>query len=281
MSKDVIEKSIYQQDEILKKLHMLELKIALEIKRICEKNNIKYFLIAGTLLGAVRHSGFIPWDDDMDIGMLRSDYNRFLEACKTDLGPEFFLQTWDTEEDFPFSYAKVRLNGTKIVEKFSEKTSIHKGIFVDIFPYDNAPNNKFEQKVHRFRYWMCKRLLWIKKGMGINLTTQPQKVVKYFLFRAVSLLFNYKQLKRYFKKIQTQYNTVTTEKVIRDGGSNSRLINRDWTEETVDILFENELFPTFKYKEAYLEALFGDYMQLPPVEKRNAHDAVFIDFGAY
>ena len=91
----------------LSKIHSLQIKIALEIKRICEKNGLPYFIIAGTLLGAVRHGGFIPWDDDMDFGLLREDYEKFIEACKTDLSDEFFLHTWDTDPEYPFSYAKI------------------------------------------------------------------------------------------------------------------------------------------------------------------------------
>ena len=111
------------------KLQKLILYIADEIIRICEKNDIPYNITAGTLLGAVRHKGFIPWDDDFDIAMSREDYERFLKACKKDLDTSvFFLQTADTDRKFAYSMAKVQLLGTEIIEEFSIGVDIHHGI---------------------------------------------------------------------------------------------------------------------------------------------------------
>ncbi len=115
------------------------LRITKEIDRICRKNNIGYFICSGTLLGALRNGSFIPWDDDIDIGMLRADYDKFIECAKTDLGSDFFLQVPSTDPQTPYLYGKLRLNNTEYVTSYTELRDSHKGISVDIFPFDLAP----------------------------------------------------------------------------------------------------------------------------------------------
>ena len=269
----------------LEKMHSLELKIALEIKRICEMHHISYFLTAGTLLGAVRHGGFIPWDDDMDIGMLRKDYNSFVEACKTDLGKEFFLQTWDSDPDYPFSYGKIRLKGTHFSENFSENTSSeNNGIFVDIFPFDNVPDDPKQKKRQAKRYFICKRLLWIKKGMGTSMKRGSFKEkLKYYIFWMFSHLFKYNAIKTYYKNIQEKYNGSITDEVVTDGayGYYKESLDRKWVTNLEPVQFETELFLSYKDKIEYLEYFYGDYMKLPPENKRGGHGIKNIDFGPY
>lgn len=271
------------KDQMLK-LHLLELEIAREIKRICEKNNIKYFLTAGSVLGAIRHGGFIPWDDDMDIGMLRKDYERFLVTCKTDLDDRFFLQTWDTDPEYPFSYAKLRLKGTRFVEKFTKDSGMYDGLFVDVFPYDNVPDSKILQKIQGLKYFMCKRILWIKKGLGTNmLQDSKEQMFRYYLFLIFSKFFNYKRTKEYFRKVQTKYNNRVTQKVVTDGSYSyvkESILSR-WAEQLEPVKFETEEFLTYKDRIEYLTYFYGDYLKLPPVEKRNGHSSVCIDFGPY
>ena len=271
------------KDQMLK-LHLLEIEIAKEIKRICEKNNIKYFLTAGSVLGAVRHGGFIPWDDDMDIGMLRKDYKRFLVACKTDLDDRFFLQTWDTDPEYPYSYAKLRLKGTRFVEKFTKDSRMHNGLFVDIFPYDNVPDSKILQKVQDLKYFMCKRILWIKKGIGMSMLQESKKqAFKYHLFLIFSKFFNYRRTKEYFRKVQTKYNNHVTQKIVTDGAysyAKDSILSR-WAEQLEPVKFETEEFLTYKDRIEYLTYLYGDYLKLPPVEERSGHLSVCIDFGPY
>ncbi len=147
----------------LNKVHKVHLEIVSEVKRICKKNGIKYSMIAGTLLGAVRHHGFIPWDDDLDIGMLRRDYERFLQVARKELCRQYFLQTWETDKNFVLPFAKIRKNGTKLVEKNSADVKMHQGIYIDIFPFDNLPRKAFEQKKQNWITWLLKRILLAKK----------------------------------------------------------------------------------------------------------------------
>lgn len=268
------------------KLHTLELQIALEVKRICEKNNIPYFITAGTLLGAERHGGFIPWDDDMDIGMLRNDYESFLEACKKDLNTDiYYLQNWNTDENFPFSFTKIRLKYTHIVEDFSDNLDEDKnGLFVDIFPFDNVPNEKIKQKIQSKKYFICKRLLWIKKGMGKNMQTLSLKHrLKYILFKCFSIFFKYEQIKEYFIKTQMKYNNLNTNKVVTDGSYSyeKESILKNWVDDLEYVKFETEEFLAFKSRTDYLKHFYGNYMELPPEDKRNRHQVKMVDFGIY
>ena len=171
--------------EKLRKMQLLELKILKEVKRICEKHNIPYFLIAGSLIGAVRHKGFIPWDDDIDIGMLRDDYERFLDVCKTDLGSEYFLQTPETEKgNADYGIAHIRLNGTSMVQEFRKNTTTHNGFTIDIFPYDNLPENKFFCFLYAKAFPLLKRIC--AKRMGY--TPHPPKLAHRIILNTLYIL---------------------------------------------------------------------------------------------
>lgn len=272
------------KNEQLEKIHGLELEIAKEIKRICQIHNIPYFLTAGTLLGAVRHGGFIPWDDDMDIGMLREDYERFLEACKTELGERFFLQTWDTVPDYPMPFGKICLNGTHFREEFSGDAKIHDGIFVDVFPYDNVPDDEKERKKQARRCRICKRLLWVKKGMGKRLRKGPlREKINYWGPWLLAQILPYEAVKNYFKRILVKYNGQETQKVVTCGSYpyQKESLERDWVTHLEQIPFETEMFLGYRDREAYLVYFYGDYRKLPPEEDRDRHHRVNVDFGPY
>lgn len=273
-----------QLSDKMKKVHELELMIALEVKRICEKNDINYFLTAGTLLGAVRHKGFIPWDDDMDIGMLRKDYEKFLKVCEEDLQEQFFLQTWDTDQNYPYSFAKIRLKNTCFVEDFSEVKGEHNGFFIDIFPFDNVPDNIKDREKQKKKVYIYKRLLWIKKGYGKTMKKQSIiQCLKYYMFKIFSLFFVYENVKEKYRRIQKKYNNIDTKKIVTDGSYSydKESIPRKWTEKFSKISFEGVEFLTYENPKEYLEYFYGDYMKLPPKEKRIGHMPKNIDFGNY
>ena len=127
-------------DSELQEIHKDLLELLKAFKNVCDKEGIWYTLAFGTVLGAVRHKGFIPWDDDIDIGMTRDNYEKFIKIANTKLSEEFFLQTMETEEETPFYFAKVRKNKTKFIEKYVKDINMNHGIFIDIFPSASGIN---------------------------------------------------------------------------------------------------------------------------------------------
>lgn len=136
----------YTQEE-LERLQQSLYQILAEVKRVCEKHGITYFITGGTAIGAHFWGHILPWDDDVDVGMLRPDYERFLSIAQQELGQEYFLQTPQTDPRVPFFFAKVRMNGTEFSESSFQHVSMHQGIYVDIFPFDKIPESPRKEKL--------------------------------------------------------------------------------------------------------------------------------------
>ena len=136
-------KLISVSDEQKAQIQEAELLILAELDRICQKHGIIYMVAYGSLIGAIRHNGFIPWDDDVDICMPRPDYQKFKEICKEELREDFFLQDNNSDPEYYYLIDKIRLNGTIFKESFVAKYNIHHGIYIDIFPVDIMPDNRF------------------------------------------------------------------------------------------------------------------------------------------
>lgn len=261
-------------------IHHCLLIITKEIKRICEKNNIKFFILAGTLLGAVRHKDFIPWDDDMDIGMLREDYEKFIKACENDLDKEkFFIQRIETDAGFTKFYIRVLLNGTFMDYGYIKNTDCKKSLFVDIFPYDNCPSSKFLQKKQSLITSFARRLYRHKLHYVDDHMTLGCKIENMF-----SPFFTKKALIRLYNKEVQKYNkkeTVLLNSPNADYGYFKEIIKKEWTNQLQDFQFGDILLPGFVQFYEYLTKWYGDYMQLPPPDQRKAHNFDNIDFGIY
>lgn len=272
------------EKEKLQEIHSIQLNMALETKRICENNNINYIIIAGTLLGAVRHKGFIPWDEDIDIGMLRPDYDKFIQLAKNELNNDYFLQTWDTDFDYAYPFAKIRKKGTILIESVTASININHGIFIDIFPFDNIPNCIIKQKYQNIITYVLKRLILAKKNYkvwnsGINI-----KFFLYKIFKIIAKPLKYEKLIKILVNFMTKYNSTCTKKVVLFGGSygyKKESIDRNLITDTIKISFENNFFLCPRNYDSYLKQFYGDYMKLPPFYKRyNRHGVVDIKINS-
>jgi len=271
--------------ERLRKLQLVQLLSFLEIRRICDKHNIHYTPIGGTLLGTVRHKGFIPWDDDIDVGMLREEYNKFLEVAKNELRPEFFLQTYETDPNYPEIVARLCVNETTHMLKWKGGADIHHGVFVDIFPYDNSPEHKPSQIYHKFMIkWL--RYVTTHKYFPYGKPTSIKGKVFLFVVSLPCMLNDKKSVRKLLDKVVQKYNPTPTEYVVRSGSQypyEKVRIECALMNEFVEMEFEGVKIPVMKGYHEHLSRNYGDYMKLPPIEKREMAqtDCVKLDLGSY
>ena len=279
----VNDKAMTQAD--LARLQERQFELALRVRAICDKNAIPYFLIAGTLLGAVRHKGFIPWDDDLDIGMLRRDYDRFIELAQYELGSDYFVQTYHTDPDMPLPFAKVRINGTVLRELGSRDCKWHPGIFIDIFPFDGVPANRALRWLHKSALFLFSRALLTAchfDPLAAGGSTLKRITYKALIAPVAWALPRRLQVKA-IDRLARMFSGAETDRVMATGGAygyDSETIRRDWVLQQVPLDFGTSTFSCPVRWHDYLTNLYRDYMQLPPVESRyNRHGIIEIDFG--
>ena len=236
------------------------------IDRLCREKDIEYFIMGGTALGAVRHGGFIPWDDDLDIFMTPENYKKFKIAFNEKNDKKFFLQEWKTTPDF-LEYAKVRLNGTTFIEDcFKYDKKMHHGIYVDIMILHKCPDKKIIQKSLYFKckyvtlYALSKRN-WkpktkIQKILLFTLKFMPNKFLIRNFYKAI-YKYDYKNLDKF-----RWFYWITPAKFYQG------LFNKEFFENPTDIIFEGCKLLASRNIVQYLEYRYGDYKILPPINKR-------------
>ncbi len=251
----------------LRKAQLKMVEILDAIDEICTKHDIKWWLCYGTMLGAVRHNGFIPWDDDCDIAMLREDYERFIEFAKKELPSNLHLQNREFEPKYNKSITKIRMDGTKLVSiEEKENEPYHQGIFVDIFVWDYHP--KINETILKDISWITKLRYKRKKyprGHWKRSAIQVVSALPYLFYSctlkvctAVSLLYRKNKSLPY---VGTEFKT--TDKVFCKQEIIFPLKR--------DIPFEGKYFPVPNDCDAFLTYKYGDYMTLPPVGQRRIH----------
>lgn len=279
----------YEDPRELEKVQMLSAYVLKELDRVCTELDIPYVLWAGTALGAVRHQGFIPWDDDVDIAMLRSDYERFLELAPEILGEDFELSNVRIDPECTTPYSYLSLKGTYCIPEFFKKCKYKKPLSIDIIALDRISDDESVRSSQMNRAWFWGRLFYLrltgtpflpfdgwKKGLVLAVCEAAHFFLKFF-------------------RISAGFIQKKWEAAVRQCENESTLFFADFSEKNANAwsLREEEFFPLKKVRfcnddfniaacyEELLEREYGSYMELPPLSERKNHYPYKLDFGKF
>jgi len=255
--------------ETLRKIQLIQLEMLEEVDRICRKCGIQYNIIAGTLLGAIRNGGYIPWDDDADVALLRSEYEKFRIAVKTELDTtRYYFQDNRRTKGYRWGYGKLRRKNTLFLREHQEHMLYKQGIFIDIFPLDGVPDNYLLRSLKNFECYCVRKILWSKVGQ-----TADKSYLKRLCFKILAKIPENNIWSYYYKMVRKANKKRTRMvRILMFPTPNSEYgYYRCWYENSADITFEGKIFRGIKDYDSYLSFKFGDYMTLPPIEKRKVH----------
>lgn len=251
--------------------------IAKDVNDLCLRNGIKYFLLGGSAIGAVRHKGFIPWDDDLDIVMDAENYDRFIKVCREQLNTEkYYLQ--EGLVDWPMPFTKIKLRGTTFDEpgiSTCEKTE--RGIFLDVFKVENAPSSE----IGRMWQYLCAKYLlcYCLLERGWAEVTGAKKLM---MMAAYPLKIGF--LHKFFLGQVLRWNKKNCGYRIFWAGRyrySKAFYTKDIFDEAIYVPFEDTLLPVPEKYDKWLTQIFGDYMTPPPAKEQVGLHLQGVDFGKY
>ena len=253
----------------LRKLQMIELEMLLELDRVCRKHDIHYTIIAGTMLGAVRHKGFIPWDDDADVAMLRPEYERFRRVCETELDAErFYFQDHTVTPGYRWGYGKLRRKDTLFLREHQEQMPYEQGAFIDVFPMDAVPDTRAGRAAVSAECFLVRKMLWARVGKEADRSGLMRCV-----YRIVDRIPESWMLRRLDRLIARASGRKSDWVRILTFPTPNREYGylRRWYAGSSGACFEGYAFPGVFDPDGYLRFKFGDYMTLPPESQRKTH----------
>lgn len=248
-------------------LQMAQLSILKEIDKVCQKKGLSYYLAYGTAIGAVRHKGFIPWDDDIDIYMTLNDLNK-LEHCQSLFPSNLFIQTRKTDPEYGLMITRIRDSNTTLIENEEYDRDINHGVFVDIYPLYNSPVDSKELKRLYLRSLIGRLFLYGKppKNHGKFL-----RFVGKTLLTIMPNLVKRRVVNSTFKLLKKQKDTGYLTPLSKDDGKSIPVYPKEYFDSMVWVDFEDMKAPIPSGNHEVLKAVYGDYMKLPPMKKRVIH----------
>jgi len=252
-----------------------------DIKRVCEKHSITYFLVYGSAIGAVRHKGFIPWDDDLDIGMPRKDYRKFQSVFEEELGKKYILSAPNYSQNAKTRFPKILLKGSHFREIVDSQNPDLQCLFLDIFILDNLPDNSFEFKkkgylCNFYEFIAGQVLLYENKDELVKQVYSSMGKLNYLIRMMIGFVFSFKSSSKWCDLVDKtiQYDDETTKRVGFPTGRKHYFGDFFERNEVLPVsygTFEGIEVPLFHDADICLRKLYGDYMKIPPIEKRERH----------
>lgn len=279
----------YDDPALLRQVQIAETKLLKEFDRLCRELDIPYAIYGGTAIGAVRHKGFIPWDDDTDVCLPREDYERFLVEAPALMGEDFELHNLQLLDDFPYMYTKLILKGTKFVHEWAKDASYQLPLALDVFPLDNIAPDKATFRRQSRETWFWGRLLFLHG------TPRPYLAVggllRPIIFAATTVIHHslhllgikQKWIQKMWERSARRYEgmpaSAMSDFTMMD--PINWIVARDELFPTTDVPFEDIIVKLPNKYDTLLKRGYGDYMELPPVDQRKNHQPHIVELGRH